>query len=316
MRLNKETILTYTNFNALTNDIINLAREIMPDKVIYINFLNDEVQVTMRVSKHDTEVTVGEGITIPVEEAVCNQINYETGEPLVIEDISNNNFNEKVNQTIKDGNLGSYLGIPILFQNGTRFGALCAAHHDKSEFDPKDVALLQNIAKLFAYYLELENMAYKDALTGLHNKGFLHTLEERIMNNGGLLIMLDLDNFKEVNDTFGHDVGDDVLREVASKVNNFIGSFKDAYGIRLGGDEFIIYIKDKLEDDYINTKLVSLVETLRAWETPIGDVVLSSSVGALIYNPKQKISFDVLLKRVDELLYIAKRSGKDMFVFE
>ncbi len=74
MEINKQTILAYTNFDALSKDVIELAKEIMPDKVIYINFLNDEVQVTMRVSQHNTNVNVVEGTTIPVAVAICNQI--------------------------------------------------------------------------------------------------------------------------------------------------------------------------------------------------------------------------------------------------
>ncbi|MCU0105349.1 GAF domain-containing protein [Acholeplasma vituli] len=165
MKINKQTILSYHNFNALSNDVIELAKEIMPDKVIYINFLNEAVQVTMRVSKHNTNVNVKEGITIPIEDAICNQINYPSGKPLILENIRENSFNEKVNKTIEDCNIGSYLGIPISFKNGVRFGTLCAAHHDRSHFEDKDVALLTNIAKLFSYYLDLEHIAYKDAHT-------------------------------------------------------------------------------------------------------------------------------------------------------
>ena len=165
MKINKQTILSYHNFNALSNDVIELAKEIMPDKVIYINFLNEAVQVTMRVSKHNTNVNVKEGITIPIEDAICNQINYPSGKPLILENIRENSFNEKVNKTIEDCNIGSYLVITISFKNGVRFGTLCAAHHDRSHFEDKDVALLTNIAKLFSYYLDLEHIAYKDAHT-------------------------------------------------------------------------------------------------------------------------------------------------------
>lgn len=84
MSISKDTILSYYNFESLSNDIIELAKEILPDKVIYINFLNDKVQVTMKVSKHDTNVNVEEGETIPVEDAVCNNIDFENGNPLIL----------------------------------------------------------------------------------------------------------------------------------------------------------------------------------------------------------------------------------------
>ncbi|NLK12364.1 MAG: GAF domain-containing protein [Candidatus Phytoplasma sp.] len=56
---------------------------------------------------------------------------------------------ENVNKTIENSNIGSYLGIQIVFKNGQRFGALCAAHHDSSKFDEGDIKLLEKIANLF-----------------------------------------------------------------------------------------------------------------------------------------------------------------------
>ncbi len=174
MKLTANMILSYTNFYDLTNNIMELAQEIMPDKVIYINFLNEEVQVTLRVSKNKTEVNVQEGVTIPVDEAICNRIDYGSGKSLVLGDIRNNTFNVGVNKTIKDLNVGAYLGIPVSFKDGTRFGTLCAAHHDKTEFIEREVQLLENIAQLFSFYLELEFLAYRDPLTNLQNKQFLY----------------------------------------------------------------------------------------------------------------------------------------------
>lgn len=316
MRLDKETIISYNNFNALTNDIIELAKEIMPDKIIYINFLNEKVQVTMKVSQHDTNVNVFEGDTIPVEDAICNNIDYKNGTPLILENISEeNDFNEKVKNTIEKGNVGAYLGIPITFKNGARFGALCAAHHNKGSFDQDDVELLQKIAKLFSYYLELEHIAYKDALTNLENTQFLIIHHDEILNNGGLSIMLDLDSFKRVNDELGHHIGDEVLKEVGKKLNSFSKNFDDVYTVRLGGDEFFIYIKDKLTNDNIHEALNELVNSLNVWETNINNINLSSSIGAYLFKSNSFNKFTDLLKTTDELLYKAKRSGGNSYVF-
>lgn len=317
MKLDKQTIISYNNFNALTSDIIELAKEVMPDKIIYINFLNEKVQITMKVSKHETNVNVFEGDTIPVEEAICNNIDYKNDEPLILENIKeDNNFNEKVNETIRSGNVGAYLGIPIIFKNGTRFGALCAAHHDKTVFDKADIVLLQKIAKLFSYYIELEHIAFKDALTGLENTQFLIVHHDEIINDGGLLLMLDLDNFKSINDNLGHHIGDEVLKEVGSKLSNFSKQFNDCYTIRLGGDEFLIYIKDEINSDNINILLNDLVKDLNNWETDIKNINLSSSVGAYQFSPNSIIKFADLLRKTDELLYEAKHNGRNTFVYE
>lgn len=316
MKMNKQTILSYHNFNALSNDVIELAKEIMPDKVIYINFLNESVQVTMRVSKNNTNVNVKEGVTIPVEDAICNQIDYPSGKPLILENIRENNFNEKVNKTIKDCNIGSYLGIPISFKNGVRFGTLCAAHHNRSHFEEKDVALLNNIAKLFSYYLELEHIAYKDALTGLYNSQFLLNRQNDIINYGGLTIMVDLDRFKDINDRFGHQTGDEVLIEVGKKLSSFTYDFKEAYVFRLGGDEFLVYINESLSNEQVHDLLEAMLHSLRKWSTNIGDVPLSSSIGAVRVNPNAYSDFSELLSKADTLLYKAKHLGKNTFVLD
>ncbi|MFA5692971.1 MAG: diguanylate cyclase [Acholeplasmataceae bacterium] len=316
MEMTKEKILSYNNFNSLTRDIIALASEIMPDKIIYINFLNDDVQVTMKVSKHDTKVNLVEGTTIPVDEAICNNIDFENGAPLILENASNNSFNDKINKTIKDGNIGSYLGIPILFRNGKRFGALCAAHHNNSKFDKNDIYLLERIANLFSYYLELESHVYVDLLTGLGNTRYLLLKEEEIINQGGLALMLDLDSFKLVNDTLGHHIGDLVLKEFGLKVINFIKNFKTAYAIRLGGDEFLIYIKDELPLEDIKKTLKSLNLELSKWSTNINNLNLTSSIGAFKFNQKDFNEFSELYKKIDSLLYKAKNNNKGTYMFE
>lgn len=313
MKLHEQTILAYSNFNALSKDILDLAKEVLPNKAIYINFLNDDIQVTMKVSEHDTKVNLLEGTTIPVTAAICNQIDYKTGKPLVLNDIKSMKWDISVQSTVDSLNAGSYLGIPISFQNGTRFGTLCAAHDEKNAFSEKEVELLSTIAKLFSYYLELEHMAFKDALTGLYNMHFLKAHVNRMTRFGGLSIMLDLDFFKQVNDVYGHSVGDEVLIEVAKKLEFAIEGYKEAYAIRIGGDEFFVHITDSLTVSEVETLLNSLVKALSDWRSPIGDLPLSSSLGAYHYLETEDTSLEKLLKQTDDLLYKAKYRGKNTY---
>lgn len=316
MKLTQSTILSYENFNNLSNDIMLLAKEIMPDKIIYINFLNDNIQMTMKVSEHDTKVTIDEGDITDVMDAICNQINYKDGKTLVIEDTSKFAVNKRVKETIKNGNIGSYLGIPILFKNGARFGALCAAHHDESSFEEKDILLLEKIAKLYSYYLELENIAYIDALTSLANSQYLLIHQKDILETGGLAMLMDLDYFKGINDNLGHHVGDLILKEVGDKLINFGLNFKDVHTIRLGGDEFFIYIKDKLSDKEINDMLKNLINDLSKWRTEINGLKLSSSIGAYRFKENEFSEFTNLFKKVDSLLYEAKNKGRNRFIYK
>lgn len=314
MKLNEKTILAYNNFQVLSDGVLKLAKEIMPDKIIYINFLNDDVQVTMKVSKHDTLVKLDEGLTIPVEEAICHRINYEEKKPLVINDFDLVDFGSNVSKTIKNSNIKSYLGIPITFKNGDRFGALCCAHHDKSAFDAHDIELLEKLADLFSYYLELEQMAFKDNLTGLYNTHFLNQLEQKILMMGGLSIMIDLDHFKDINDRYGHHQGNHVLKEIGHIVNEFSDSFMEAYGIRLGGDEFFIFVNDIKTSDQAKDALTRLLTNLNITLKKDVDLSVSASVGAYLYEPNQVSSLEELLKRTDQQLYQAKKDGKNRYV--
>ncbi|CDR30271.1 Probable diguanylate cyclase YcdT [Acholeplasma oculi] len=314
MKMNQQTVLAYKNFEKLSKNVMDLAKEIMPDKIIYINFLNDEVQVTMRVSKHDTKIKLIEGKTIPVHEAICNLIDYESGKPLIYEDIKSVDFDPLVQKTVDDLNIGSYVGIPISFKDGLRFGTLCAAHHDRQTFSKKEVKLLSQIAELFSYYLELENLAFKDTLTNLYNSNFLRNHHDKIVANGGLAILLDLDGFKNVNDSLGHLKGNEILKEVGNKILKEIDYFKDSYAARIGGDEFFIFIKEKLSENQIRLFLNDLIHSLNHYDTNINETIVTVSIGAYYYEVEQFINYKNLIEKIDTLMYQAKRLGKNKFV--
>ena len=313
MYLNEKSVWAYNNFDVLSDGVLKLAKEIMPDKIIYINFLNNQLQVTMKVSAHDTKVKLNEGLSIPVEAAVCNRIDYKDKKPLIIEDMSQIDFGPRVSKTIKDANMGSYLGIPITLKNGERFGALCCSHHDKSTFKEKDIDLLERLADLFSYYLELEQMAFKDNLTGLYNTHYLNQLEQKILSEGGLSVLIDLDHFKEINDVYGHHQGNDVLKDIGQIIEDFTRQFNESYGIRLGGDEFFIYTQDVIEEKKAHEYLDQLVKNLNISLKSEDKLRVTASVGAYLFKPNQMASLDDLLKVTDQALYQAKKDGKNRY---
>ena len=91
-------------------------------------------------------------------------------------------------------------------------------------------------------------MAFKDNLTGLYNTHYLNQLEQKILSEGGLSVLIDLDHFKEINDVYGHHQGNDVLKDIGQIIEDFTRQFNESYGIRLGGDEFFIYTQDVIEE--------------------------------------------------------------------
>jgi diguanylate cyclase (GGDEF)-like protein len=156
-------------------------------------------------------------------------------------------------------------------------------------------------------------MAMTDALTGLPNRIVLDdrlahalTVARRVGTKVGL-IFCDLDRFKRVNDTMGHDAGDELLRQVADRIRATIRESDTA--VRLGGDEFVVMCENVVDDDPVRHLAGRLQLTLDHPYTlaaGTGDVTVSIGI-ALGDGPTAA----ALLQRADESMYCAKRSARD-----
>lgn len=151
-----------------------------------------------------------------------------------------------------------------------------------------------------------------DALTGTYNKVHTENLCENYLasqlqvENCGLLI-LDLDNFKTINDTYGHRRGDEVLRLVGEALQRLF-SEEDIVG-RIGGDEFVVFIKNR-ETDIIVQLANDLLIEIRSIANAIDIDNVSCSAGICI-NKSKGIAYQEMFLRADKMLYEAKRGGKD-----
>ncbi|HJV52759.1 MAG TPA: EAL domain-containing protein [Noviherbaspirillum sp.] len=162
-------------------------------------------------------------------------------------------------------------------------------------------------------------LANHDGLTGLPNRVYfsnqLHTaLAHSERNNVPLaVLLLDLDRFKQVNDTLGHHAGDLLLKEVALRI---LSSVRETdFVARLGGDEFVIIQKDVLQPDASETLARKLIIELgRPYEIESHEVVSGTSVGISLYPSDARNPVD-LLKRADLALYRAKNAGRHNFQF-
>lgn len=127
------------------------------------------------------------------------------------------------------------------------------------------------------------------------------------------VMMLDLDGFKDVNDTYGHDAGDRVLCDVAKKLTGCLRTYDVA--ARYGGDEFLVLIEEiaRMEDlTSIATKLIEAVQ--RPLVEPMREIRVGTSIGIALLTNGEALSHDILLHRADQALYKAKRMGKGQFV--
>lgn len=218
----------YRNFDELAIDLIELAKEIVPDKLVYLTSIENDTQRILKLSSQDSPILLEEGMSFDLKDTVCNRIDFNQREVLMYEDIESQIETTRLQSLLCEVNIKSYLGIPILMKNGDIFGTLCVANHKSTQYDSKSIRLLERVVRMFSYYLELERRASRDELTNLYNRHYLYNYFETNPNQGGALFLIDLDGFKWVNDTFGHDEGDLVLKEVALRLRCLMEPIPDS----------------------------------------------------------------------------------------
>ncbi|EGA67952.1 diguanylate cyclase/phosphodiesterase with PAS/PAC and GAF sensor(s) [Vibrio sinaloensis DSM 21326] len=170
---------------------------------------------------------------------------------------------------------------------------------------------------------QLHNRAYFDPLTGLPNRSlFLDRLNQSILNaersgKSFALLFIDLDHFKDVNDMHGHEVGDQLLKQVSKRIKQSIRVTD--LSARFSGDEFVVVL-DHIQDvsvainvaNRIATKLINALS--RPFQIGNQSVLISASIGVSIY-PEDSATQDTLIRFADNAMYHAKSSGKNNFQF-
>ena len=186
----------------------------------------------------------------------------------------------------------------------------------ESDQSVRMITYRQNITAEKEHEEKLFQMAQSDSLTGLYNKiatgeRISEVLRQSDGNNRHALIMLDIDHFKEVNDTYGHAVGDHVIQEFAKRIKQEAGE-KDICG-RAGGDEFIIFLQDIPNQAWLVKKLKKLSHSLREnIMTENVTCAVSASIGAAVY-PEAGEEFSILYRNADRALYQSKTDGRNRF---
>jgi diguanylate cyclase (GGDEF)-like protein len=166
---------------------------------------------------------------------------------------------------------------------------------------------------------EISRLARFDSLTGLPNRAMMRqTLDEALRNaahrqKGCALFMIDLDRFKNVNDTLGHPIGDALLRQVADRLKSVMGNHGQVG--RLGGDEFQAVLPGTVDMGLLESLARTLIEQVsRAYVIEGHKVTIGASVGIVIGDPG-RASADALVRNADLALYAAKAAGRGKHCF-
>ena len=170
-----------------------------------------------------------------------------------------------------------------------------------------------------AHAKHVEHLAYHDALTGLPNRSFMsRILDDRIRQSSRYgrqfgVFFLDLDGFKQINDTLGHDAGDDLLREVARRLEDALR--KSDTVARMGGDEFMVVLPEIESEEQVTAVARKILVALAEPFVLLGERFrVTSSVGISLF-PKDGVDEQSLLKNADIAMYAAKEAGKNNFRF-
>jgi diguanylate cyclase (GGDEF)-like protein len=156
---------------------------------------------------------------------------------------------------------------------------------------------------------DLEFFLRRDPLTGLYNRRGYHDSIDRINNKHGVMLMCDIDHFKKINDTYGHDAGDFVIQEVAQCIRENIR--KEDVAIRWGGEEFLIFLANtNINNGYIVAeKLRESVERLELYYKEDVRIKVTLSMG--ISPISNTITLEEAIKNADNAMYVSKRSGRN-----
>jgi diguanylate cyclase (GGDEF)-like protein/PAS domain S-box-containing protein len=183
----------------------------------------------------------------------------------------------------------------------------------------RHVALFSDITQKKATEELIWRQANFDSLTGLPNRRMFHDrLEQELKKSArsGLplaLMFIDLDHFKEVNDTLGHDQGDYLLIEAARRIADCVRSSDTV--ARLGGDEFTVILPALEDTDSVERIAQAIIDSLmRSFMLCNENVFISASIGITLY-PGDADEIETLLKNADQAMYVAKNAGRNRFSY-
>ena len=160
---------------------------------------------------------------------------------------------------------------------------------------------------------DIKSKSYQDALTGLWNRAYTENAVNEMISQGkkGALFMLDMDNFKAVNDNYGHIAGDETLKIFAGTLKKFAG--EGDVLCRIGGDEFMIFVKDVTKKSELGSRAAEIISGFQKKFAEF-ETECSVSIG-IAQTPEDGMEFNKLYNSADKALYYVKQNGKNAYHF-
>ncbi len=332
-----QTLLRSTNEEELLFQICRIAVEVGGYSTAWVGLaLNDDKKSILPLAWYGIEDDFLDGICMSWNKgetgATAMATAIRTGTVQIRQDIFNNPTLAPLYIHAHKYNFQSSIALPLEV-DGTVIGALAIYATEPYAFQETEVTLLEEMARDLAFGMQtirdrqthkktqehVHQLAYYDRLTGLPNRSLFQdrlqqAVQESSQNKDNLgVIFLDLDGFKEVNDTLGHDVGDELLKMIATRLSNTLRP-RDTTS-RFGGDEFAILaseIRKEIDLAVIARKLLTALNepvTIQGRELHV-----TASIGIASF-PSDSLEASDLLRYADAAMNHAKGSGKNSFKF-
>lgn len=292
--------------------------------------VDDMTHLFYPVAQHGTDMGYLEQVRVsPLADVPEGQgpigITYRENRTVIVNNIADAPIMIPWRSPLGKTNWKSLASFPIP-RGGQPFAVLSVYHTEPNVFDPRTMTLLDEMARDVSFALDnfdkethIHFLAYHDNLTGLPNRqlardhfDIAQSYADRSNSKMGI-IFLDLDDFKSINDSLGHNVGDELLKVTSTRLSEILRG-TDTLS-RQGGDEFLILLADLPDEEAITEVAEKLLKEMEApFEIDGHRLSLSTSIGIAIY-PDDGRDFNALLKRADTAMYQAKAAGKNTYRF-
>ncbi len=327
-KVGSNTIDLHTLHTSLT-ELINGIEMQYPDMLCSISLLNPET----RTLHHGAAPSLPEfyneamdGIKIGDGVGSCGTAAFR-GERVIIKDISTHSYWVKFFELAQLAHVRSCWSQPIINSVNNVLGTFSVYHLKPTVPSPNELLSVEQYANLVMLMIEryrddtkIQQLAFYDPLTGLPNRRLMserlrYGIEHSIREHKRMaVLMMDLDKFKAVNDNFGHSAGDELLIQVASRIQNRLRDVDTV--ARLGGDEFVILLKDisHIDDAARVAEFIvhDLSQTFRLVQSD--NIQIGASIGISLF-PDHGNNPEVLIDHADTALYHAKEGGRGRFAY-
>jgi diguanylate cyclase (GGDEF)-like protein/PAS domain S-box-containing protein len=249
-------------------------------------------------------------------------------QPIVLPDVAASPLAASFAQDVRWAQVRAILDVPVLLDGEVK-GVVCVHQDAVRHWTDDEVNFVATAALMISLALEagqrleaesrIEQLAWYDSLTGLPNRNLLReTMRDLIMTAGNrkrrtAVMLIDLDRFKDVNDTLGHLVGDALIKSAAQVLRETVAD--DGMVARLGGDEFVVLVNEFVHRQEVALLAERIARAMHRTDLiPNVDTQVSASIGVALF-PEHGREMSTLLKNADAAMYQAKRDGRNQFSF-